>query len=125
MNDDEILSIQASEQSYVDLGFGAQLGRTRYGDSGGNDGFLSQDDADVLFEGISSSKSNSGIQRSPSNALEIDWDKGLITINFPGGLGSLKFGNVGSDNNGNAMFGTILNDGITDRSFDGFQKGGF
>lgn len=109
--------LQSQNTTWRDAGFSEFM--TRRPEEQSMSGFLSQDYIDSIFEGVSASKAASGIQRSTNGIMEINWDEGYIKVNFPGNVGYLRFGFVGTDNSGNRKFGTLLNDGTTNRAFDG------
>lgn len=117
MDQKQIDLIQQQERNYEDLGFNRTMGKVSQETSGPN--FLSAYESSALLQGISASKIATGVQRSNNGAIEINWDEGYIQINFPGNVGYLKHGFVGTNNKGNKKFGTLLNDGITNRSFEG------
>ena len=123
MDNEEIDFFRKQKRSYDQFGFNQWLEKP-IAVEGSALGFISADDANALFQGFSASKSTSGLQTSKSGFLEIDWDEGVLIINFPGG-GFLKFGNIGTDFDGNQLYGSILNDGSKNIKFEGFKQGAF
>lgn len=120
-----IESIQSQEKTWRDVGFNEFMERPPDIQGFSSGGFLSQDVIDSVLEGISGAKILKGISKSANGVMEIDWEKGVIKINFPGNVGYMKMGITGTDLSGNQMLGIIVNDGDTDRWFGGYQKGGF
>lgn len=118
MDEDEINIFRQQKRSYVDFGFNQWLEKP-IAVEGSALGFLSTDDVNALFQGISASKATSGIQISKTGRLAMDWDNGTLTVTFPGDSGFLKIGVLGTDELGNEKFGILLNDGTDNRGFWG------
>lgn len=118
MNPQDLAYLQET-QTYEDLGFDNMMNSQALNQE--SETFFSEDDINVLVSGLSASKTSSGLQQSPAGILSIDWDNGVINIKFPGDVGFMKIGFVGTDNDGNSAFGILLNDGVTNRGFLGIK----